>query len=193
MDSSSRSFGVPAVQSMDVDAHRPISDASGDDAIVALYVEHGAALRAFARSLIGDPQSAEDLVHDVFVCLPKALCGYRGDGGMLSFLRGMAINHARHHVRAAMRRRAAMDRLAHEAEQASNLAPQLIEQRALSRRLSAALDALPLHMRVAFVLCEVEELSSAEAAQIIHVPAATVRTRVARAKERLRKLLWVGP
>ena len=46
-----------------------------------------------------------------------------------------------------------------------------------------------LDHRVAFVLCEVEERSSREVAEIVGVPEATVRTRLFHAKKKLRVLL----
>ena len=55
--------------------------------------------------------------------------------------------------------------------------------------LTRALDDLPLDQRVAFVLCEVEERTSREVAEIVGVPEATVRTRLFHAKKKLRVLL----
>ena len=57
------------------------------------------------------------------------------------------------------------------------------------RGSSAALDQLPLAQRVAFVLCDVQELTSAEAGALAGVPEATVRTRLFHARRRLRELL----
>ena len=42
-----------------------------------MYDLHHQAVRAFATRLVGDPSSAEDLVHEVFVSLPKAMKNYR--------------------------------------------------------------------------------------------------------------------
>jgi RNA polymerase sigma-70 factor (ECF subfamily) len=63
------------------------------------------------------------------------------------------------------------------------------ERRELAARLSAALDELPLAQRAAFVLCEVEERSSVEAAEILGEKPGTVRARVFHAKRRLRERL----
>lgn len=158
-------------------------------AVGALYVAHHEALRGFCRRLLGDPQAAEDLVHDVFVELPRALKRYRGDAAMTSFLRAIAINHVRHHIRAAVRRRQAMSKLASELEHDAGFAREEIERRELARRLTTALDQLPVAQRVAFVLCEVEEMSAVEAAAVMNVPAATVRTRLFHAKQKLRETL----
>jgi RNA polymerase sigma-70 factor (ECF subfamily) len=48
---------------------------------------------------------------------------------------------------------------------------------------------LPLPQRAAFVLCEVEGLSSEEAAHVQGVPAPTVRSRVFHARRKLSELL----
>ncbi len=66
-------------------------------------------MRAFAKRLVGETAATEDLVHEVFVTLPKAIRGYRGDSSLRTFLISIAVNHARHHVRAAVRRRRAME------------------------------------------------------------------------------------
>lgn len=163
--------------------------ANDERAIAALYTAHHEELRGFCRRLLGDPQAAEDLVHDVFVELPRALKRYRGDASMGSFLRAIAVNHVRHHIRAVVRRRQAMNRLASELEHDAGFAREEIQRRELARQLTAALDQLPLAQRIAFVLCEVEEMSAVEAAAVMGVPAATVRTRLFHAKHKLREQL----
>lgn len=173
---------------------RAVSAARGDSgALAALYAEHHRELRNFARRLLGDPQAAEDLVHDVFVSLPKALARYRGDCTLTTFLRAIAANCARSHLRAAIRRRGAMDRLAQEAERQGHFQTDELRQRELARRLTSALDQLSLAHRTAFVLCEVEGLAAEEAAPVLGVPAGTLRTRLFYAKRRLCELLGGEP
>src|SRR5882757_3708911 len=77
-------------------------------AVAEVYDAHHAAVRAFAKRLLGDAASAEDLVHEVFVSLPQAVRKFRGDSALRTFLISIAVNHARHHVRAAQRRRRAI-------------------------------------------------------------------------------------
>jgi RNA polymerase sigma-70 factor (ECF subfamily) len=162
----------------------------GDPGAVGdVYDKHHAAVRAFAKRLVGDSSASEDLVHDVFVALPKAIAGYRGDSSLRTFLIGIAVNHARHHVRAAARRRGAFEKLGQEPHPSSGDPEHEARRRELARLLSWALDHLSLEHRVAFVLCEVEERTSREVAEIVGVPEATVRTRLFHAKKRLRTLL----
>jgi RNA polymerase sigma-70 factor (ECF subfamily) len=162
----------------------------GDRAAVAeAYDAHHSAVRAFAKRLVGETAAAEDLVHEVFVALPQAIKNYRGEASLRTFLISVAVNHARHHVRAAARRRYAMERYESEPPRSGGDPEQATGRRELACALERCLDALPLDQRVAFVLCEVEERSSTEVATIVGAPEGTVRTRLFHAKKKLRALL----
>ncbi|WP_394850909.1 RNA polymerase sigma factor [Pendulispora brunnea] len=160
------------------------------DAVARAYELFHERVRTFARRLLHDESAAEDLVHEVFVTLPSAIRSFRGESALPTFLVGIAVRHARHHVRAAARRRAAMERL--------SLAPPPdgapdAEDRAyaeqLARALSRAMDKLPDDQRAVFVLCEMDERTSAEVAMIVGAPEGTVRTRLFHAKRKLRDIL----
>jgi RNA polymerase sigma-70 factor, ECF subfamily len=159
--------------------------------IADLYREHHAHVRTFARRLLRDEASAEDLVQETFLALPSALRSYRGDSPLRSFVIGVAANHARHHVRAATRRRAAHDRSADLDIAPPSTPEDRAERKELAESLERALDQLPDDQRTAIVLCEVEEHSAAEAAKIVGAKEATIRTRVFHAKRKLRAILFV--
>jgi RNA polymerase sigma-70 factor (ECF subfamily) len=160
-------------------------------AVEQAYVAHHAAIRAFARRLVGEPATAEDLVHDTFVALPRAIRGFRGEASLRSFLIGVAVNHAKRHIRTAVRRRRATEKLAaQQALMPSTIdATDVLARKQLADRLSAALDELPLEQRVVFVLCEAEQRTSVEVAAIVGAPEGTVRTRLMHAKRKLRERL----
>lgn len=158
-------------------------------AIAEIYDQHHAAVRSFARRLLGDDVSAEDLVHDVFVALPAAMRRYEG-GSLRAYLLSMAVNLARRHVRTAIQRRKATARIQADASVCPpEVPPCEVERRELADQLHRALDALPLDQRAAFVLVVVEERSSTEAAEIAGVPEGTIRTRVFHARRRLQEIL----
>jgi RNA polymerase sigma-70 factor (ECF subfamily) len=162
-------------------------------ALEMLYRQHHEAVRAFARRLLGDPEVAEDLLHEVFLGASGAFRRYRGASTIRTFLISVAVNKARHHVRSACRRRRMLEKFAIEPEGAGIAAPdEAVERRQLASELQRALDQLPLDERVVVVLCEVEERTSGEVAAIVHAPEATVRTRLFRAKRKLRALLDGG-
>lgn len=169
--------------------------AAGDDAALReAYRQHHDDVRAFANRLVSDRDAAEDLVHDVFVALPRAARRFRGEAPLRQLLISMAVNHARHHVRAAVRRRRAQQRLFDQPRASAVTPDRLAESRQLGRALVAALDRLPLDQRVAFVLCELEERSSADAARIAGTSEGNVRVRLYNARRTLRRLLaaWGG-
>ena len=163
---------------------------AGDNhALGEVYDQHHEAVRAFAGRLVGDDGIAEDLVHEVFVALPRVIKRYHGESSLRSFLTGVAINHARHYVRSAGRRRAMLVRAGKEPHPESRSPESSAERQAFLEALNRALDALPLEQRVAFVLCDVEERTSAEAADLTGAPEATMRTRLFHARKKLRAAL----
>ncbi|MDX2051213.1 MAG: RNA polymerase sigma factor [Polyangiaceae bacterium] len=180
-------FSIPGQHLLD---RLKTSDAS---ALGAVYDEHHQAVRAFAVRLVGDRASAEDLVQEVFLTLPKAVRKFEGQSSLRTFILGIAANRARHFVRAAARRRAAAERVLSGATNETTYTPHHdLERRELADRLNRALDSLPLDQRVAFVLCDVEERSSVEAAAVLGVVEATVRTRLFHARKKLRAQLSKG-
>jgi RNA polymerase sigma-70 factor (ECF subfamily) len=159
-----------------------------------IYRQNHERVRAFARRLVGDDDVAEDLVHDVFISAPSALLRYRGDASIGTFLLSVAANKSRHFVRAASRRRRVLQRFSNEPQTRDVPAPDRTwERRELALTLLRALDKLPLQERLVFVLCEVEERTSGEAARILDAHEVTVRTRLLRAKKKLRSLLRREP
>ena len=167
--------------------------AAGDSrALSQAYREHHVAVRAFASRLLGDEAAAEDMVQEAFVALPEAARRFRGDTSLRSFVIAVAVNHARHFVRAAARRRKSAERLASEPLPSVAQPDERLAREQLGSALFKALDELPLAQRIAFVLCVIEERPSHEAAAIIGAPAATVRARVQAAKNKLRSLLEKG-
>jgi RNA polymerase sigma-70 factor (ECF subfamily) len=199
-----RSAGLRArsvVPSLEIVLDAPMGAVRDDDLIERLrggergavdetYRRHHVAIRAFARRLVGDDAAAEDVVHDTFVALPRAIRRFRGESALRTFLIGVAINHARRHLRTAARRRAALGAI--DGAGAGD-GRREAEQRVLLGRLFVALDDLPLDQRVAFVLCEVERRTSAEVAVIVGAPEGTVRTRVHHARKKLRVALGEEP
>lgn len=179
------SLGQPA-KGDDVLARVQRGEAS---AVGELYDAHHEALRAFCRRLLGDDTAAEDLVHEVFVELPNLAGRFRGESSLRTFLVGIAVNHARHHLRSAARRRAAMSRYAEQPTAQVSGPEEQTERARLVAAVQRGLDTLPLDQRVVFVLCDVEEHGSPEVAAIVDAPEATVRTRLHHARKKLREFL----
>ncbi len=163
---------------------------AGDLTMLAAAFDHWhQRVRVLARRLLSDDAAAEDVVQDVFTALPTATRGFRGEAGLETFVLGIAVKRVRRHRRAALRRQRALERLGREDPRQPDDPEGDAYRHQLGLRLAAALDQLPLPQRVAFVLCEVEEMTAAQAADVAACPEATVRTRLFHARRRLREIL----
>lgn len=76
--------GAPPTLEARIAAHDP-------QAIDEVYRQHHAAVRGFARRLLGDDDVAEDLVHDTFLALPGAIRRFRGEASLRTFLIAIAL------------------------------------------------------------------------------------------------------
>lgn len=162
------------------------------DALVTVYRQHQGAVRAFARRLLGVDADAEELVQDTFVTLPKALTRFRGESTLRTFLLGITARSSRNYLRSRRRRRALLERVAtlESAQEGSAEGPDsALQSELLAQRLRLAMERLSLDQRLAFVLVEVEERSSFEAAEILGVAASTVRSRAQAARRKLQEVL----
>lgn len=158
-------------------------------ALAEAFDAHHHAVRGLARRLVGNDGFAEDLVQEVFLALPRALSGFEGRSSLRTFLLSMVLNHAKHHVRSAARRRAMAERFSAEPRAVALDGVSEASRAEIARLLERAMDELTLEHRTAFVLLELEERTSVEAAEIVGVPEATMRTRLFHAKKKLRELL----
>jgi RNA polymerase sigma-70 factor, ECF subfamily len=146
-------------------------------------------VRVLARRLLWDDAAAEDVVQEVFTALPRAARAFRGEVALEAFVLAIAVKRARHHQRAAVRRRRVLATLARPTPFGERDPERELYRRELADRLARALDRLPHDQRVAFVLCEIEGLTAGEAAAIAGAPEPTVRTRLFHARRKLRDLL----
>ena len=143
-------------------------------------------LRRYARSLVFDVHAADDLVQSV---LERALGHWRQfDPRRDIVLWLLSIAHNAHLD--ALRRDRRLDVLPPErvAEAMDALQPQGTDV-GLRLDLLAALERLSHDQRSALLLVLVEQLSYAEAAEVLQVPAGTVMSRVSRARVAMRAWL----
>jgi RNA polymerase sigma-70 factor (ECF subfamily) len=158
-------------------------------ALATAYDRWHQRLRVLARRLSGDDAAAEDVVQEVFERLPHAVKRFRGDVDLETFLLAIAVKRSRQHLRAALRRRHALGGFALHERSGPGDPERHAYRRQLAARLAEALDGLPAEQREAFVLCEVEGLTSAQVSRVAGIPETTVRTRLFHARRRLRASL----
>ena len=152
--------------------------AAGDEAaFTALYRRRQGAIYRFALHMSGSPAVAEDVTQEVFLALMRDPGGYDAvRGAVASYLYGMARNMV---LRAAGRARAPAP--LEEERAAWNVHEELSRQQAIAAVRRAVL-SLPERYREVVVLCDLEEMDYAGAAETLGCAVGTVRSRLHRAR-----------
>jgi RNA polymerase sigma-70 factor (ECF subfamily) len=141
-----------------------------------------------ARAVLRDEVEAEDVVQDAWVRAFAHLSQFSGRSSLATWLTRIAV----HEALARRRRRSRQLPLGDHAATlpAHTRSPEdEVGARQIATALEAAVDTLPLPYRVAFVLRDVQGLDTAETADCLDVPEATVKTRLHRARALLRTRL----
>jgi RNA polymerase sigma-70 factor (ECF subfamily) len=160
-----------------------------------LYQRHGSALLRFGLAMSNCRQTAEDIVHDTFVEIlrhPVRFDPMRGS--VIAYLFGIARHRMSRVARVSLRdtegRTAALgdetvDPATGGADRAvldaSDAGEEIDRARDIERVRTAVFD-LPRAQREVVVLCDLEELSYATAAEILGCPIGTIRSRLSRAR-----------
>ena len=155
-----------------------------------LVARHQSAVRGLLRRLTGgDLAQADDLAQETFLRAYRGLRGYRGGAKFSSWLYRIACNVFFSRDRGS--REAPVESPALEAGLSE---PALLPDTLLERYdLERALATLKPRERAALILTYANELTHEEAAVILDCPLGTLKTHVARAKEKLRLRLEEVP
>ncbi|MBC7860436.1 MAG: RNA polymerase sigma factor RpoE [Burkholderiaceae bacterium] len=176
---------------------------SGDkrafDILVSKYQRR---LMRLVSRLVHDPAEAEDVVQETFIKAYRALRHFRGDSAFYTWLYRIGINTAKNYLVTQGRRTpTSTDTDAEQAEAFDegdnlrdiNTPESMLASKQIAETVNSAMDLLPLELRTAIVLREIEGLSYEEISAIMACPIGTVRSRIFRAREviaeKLRPLL----
>jgi len=143
-----------------------------------------------ARAILRDDSEAEDVMQEAYVRAYKSLSTFQGKSSFATWLTRIAVNEALQRKRKGKR----IDPLEDEGHimqiAASGESPeQTYGRQEITNILDHAIAALPEHYRIVVMLREVEEMTTAEAAQALGLSEENVRTRLHRGRALLRKLL----
>ncbi|MBI1354853.1 MAG: sigma-70 family RNA polymerase sigma factor [Acidobacteria bacterium] len=147
------------------------------------YENHADAVFRFAFRITGSVAVAEDLAHDCFVALGRGSAAYNPEKGSLRvFLLGVTR-------RLAARLWRTESRLDPLGEDGRFVEPTSLETLEIQDAVAACVGALPPLQREVLVLAEYEGLTLREIAQAVETEVGTVKARLHRARENLRKTL----
>jgi RNA polymerase sigma-70 factor (ECF subfamily) len=159
---------------------------------------HNRRLYRIARSILRDDSEAEDVLQETYIKAFTHLSEFRGDSSLDTWLCRIAMNEALGRLR---RRRKMTDLSAVEEERQSAEVIRLhagspevdperrVAQHEIRQLLEEAIDRLPEEFRVVLIARAVEDMSVDETASALGLNPETVKTRLHRARQRLRAML----
>ena len=164
--------------------------AAGDqDAGNALVERHFAVVFRFFRSKIDD--GVDDLTQATFLACAESAERFDGVGSFRAYVLGIARNHLLMHLQQRYRRDDMLDPGAASLQQvvpADGLSPSgVVAERDTQKLLLAALRRLPIDFQIAVELFYWQELKIDEIAQVLDIAQGTVKSRLGRAREMLRR------
>ena len=149
--------------------------------------------------LLGDAEDARDAAQETFLKVYRGLKGFRGDSGLKTWIYRIAINQAMNQQRWWRRRhrdetvslelsRSDSEPTIGEKLSANDASPeQLAIAAERERRILQALGEIKEEYRITVVLREIEEMSYEEIAETLAISIGTVKSRIARGREELRR------
>lgn len=150
---------------------------------------HEDVYRFAGRLATTDELARDDLVQATFLELRRTAASFRGTSSVRTWILGVAANVARHSLRSERRRRTRQAKYVEHMTSAPMRVDEQVEQRKLLARIEGALSELPRELQVAFILCDLERLPSAEVARVLQIPEGTLWRRLHTARKRMREAI----
>jgi RNA polymerase sigma-70 factor (ECF subfamily) len=154
-----------------------------------------------AYRVLGDAAKAEDVAQETFLRVHRNADRYRSIAKFSTWIYTIALNVARNELRNTKRKRlVSLDAFGSDPDSEpatydipdeSALPDQEVENAEIRVLFDRAIRRLPERYRAVFVLRDVDDLSYEEIAEILKLPKGTVKSRINRARQRIREL--IGP
>ena len=174
--------------------------AGREDAFETLVRAHSGRMLSVCRRILRSDEEAKDAVQEAFVSAFKAIGSFEGTCQLGTWLHRIAVNASLMRLRTRKRRpEQSIDDLlpafrddGHARIDPQDWSPsalQLLESRETRESVRGCIDRLPDMYRTVLLLRDIEELDTAETAQVLDVTEGVVKVRLHRARHALRRLL----
>jgi RNA polymerase sigma-70 factor (ECF subfamily) len=169
-------------------------------AFEVLMRRHNGKLFRVARAILKDDAEAEEALQDAYLEADRHMGDFRGGARLSTWLTRIVINQALMRLRKQKRDRIVVPFGSERATEQGQAEADVTDERSetppgatlraeIRRALERRIDELPTAFRTVFVMREVEDMTVDETAECLSIPAATVRTRLFRARALLREAL----
>lgn len=165
---------------------------AGDKAAFNLLVlKYQGKIAKLVSRFIRNSAEVEDVTQEAFIKAYRGLANFRGESAFYTWLYRIAINTAKNHLVAAGRKTPEIGVDAQDAEQfegatllqESGTPERLAMAEEIKMRVYETIEKLPVELKTAITLRELEGLSYEEIAEAMECPIGTVRSRIFRARE----------
>lgn len=159
-----------------------------EDLIDEIMNKYGQEVLQLVYSYVNNKEVAEDVTQDIFVKCYKSLHTYKGNSNLKTWLWRIAINQCKDYIKSWYNKKVIVteDEFTYVGSQKES-AEQTVIQNTEDRELASAVMSLPIKYREVIYLFYYEELSIKEIATVIEVKENTIKTRLKKAKELLKK------
>ncbi len=167
-------------------------------AFEALVKAYETKLYNVAFRMVSDSEDAMDIVQEVFLKAYQALPNFRGDSKFSTWIYRICMNasldHLRRHKKAQVYSLDAPVEFSdseaqRQVEDSAESTEEIVEARFLGEKMLHVLNDLEPHYRAVLILCDVQGYSYQEIAEILDMSLGTVKSRIHRARNILRKLM----
>ena len=159
------------------------------EALAIVWQEHSENVLNLAFRMLKDRDQAEDILMDVFVQVPKAVQGFRGQSALGTWLYRLTVNACLMKLRADKRHRELenenLDTIIEEALGEGDTREENFDAELLEKGLSQ----LPAETRSMLWLKDAEDLDVKDIAEIYDMPEGTIKARLSRARHLVRNYL----
>ncbi|MEU3020874.1 sigma-70 family RNA polymerase sigma factor [Nocardiopsis sp. NPDC007018] len=162
----------------------------GDEqALGQLYSRYASVVLAFLLARVPDRGVAEEVGADVWLACWRSAPAFRGDSQVLTWLLGIAKRRLGSHTRGRRLAQVPLDEETDTIPSHEDGPADLVVSADATRALVDILHALPPDLAETVTLAWLHELPYDEVAALVGVPTGTVKSRVSRARRRLRAVL----
>lgn len=152
--------------------------------------EYGQDLLQLVYSYVKNHAVAEELTQDIFVKCYQKIDTYKQQSSLKTWIWRIAMNHCKDYLRSWYNRKMILsEKLSTQAFTPKEVVEMVIIQKTEEERLSEAVLALPIKYRELIYLHYFEELTILEIEQLLVVNANTIKTRLRKAKQLLKREL----
>ena len=191
---------VPAGERRNGDRLLERLKAHDEEAFETMVRQYAGRMLATARRLLGNEQDANDAVQQAFISVFRSIAGFNGEAKLSTWLHRIVVNAALAQMRYRRRRPELsiddlLPRFDEEGQWAGDLVARsearetLTDGRETQELVRRCIDRLPEVYRSVLILRDIEDLDSAEAAEMLAITPNAAKIRLHRARQALKTLI----